>query len=108
MQWKTVDDLNLSSQIMYQHLTVPREDDRINDYASDYVDVRDVADAFVAALKIEAAGNERFILDAGMNRSLFSIKVLSLSNSILTILLVGAYTFQNLCRYLRSAASLLR
>ena len=82
LQWKTVDDLNLSSQIMYQHLTVPREDDRVNDYASDYVDVRDVADAFVAALKIEAAGNERFILDAGMNRSSFSIKILRVVHSL--------------------------
>lgn len=50
---------------MYQHLTTPRDDEKINDYASEYIDVRDVADAFVAALKIDAAGNERFILDAG-------------------------------------------
>ncbi|TBU42030.1 NAD(P)-binding protein [Dichomitus squalens] len=70
--WKAFDDLNLSSKIMYQHLTTPRDGDQVNIYASDYVDVRDVADAFVAALKVEAAGNERFILDA------------------------GAYTFQNL------------
>ena len=69
---------------MYQHLTVPREDDRVNDYASDYVDVRDVADAFVAALKIEAAGNERFILDAGMNHSSFSIKILRVLYSLQT------------------------
>ena len=37
----------------------------MNDYASEYIDVRDVAEAFVAALKVEAAGNERFIIDAG-------------------------------------------
>ena len=54
---------------MYQQLTTPREDDKVNDYASEYIDVRDVAEAFVAALKVEAAGNERFIIDAGAYRS---------------------------------------
>lgn len=54
-------------------LTTEREKDKVNDYASEYVDVRDVADAFVAALKTEAAGGERFILDT------------------------GAFTYQNLC-----------
>ncbi|TBU37985.1 hypothetical protein BD309DRAFT_972795 [Dichomitus squalens] len=63
--WKAFKDFNLSSKILYQHLTTPCDDDRVNDDVSDYVDVRDVADAFVAALKVEAAGNERFILDAG-------------------------------------------
>ena len=53
---------------MYQQLTTPREDDKVNDYASEYIDVRDVAEAFVAALKVEAAGNERFIIDAGAYR----------------------------------------
>lgn len=59
-------------------LTTEREKGKENEYASEYIDVRDVADAFVAALKIEAAGGERFILDA------------------------GAFTFQNLCSYPRS------
>ncbi|KAI0673122.1 NAD-P-binding protein [Trametes maxima] len=70
--WNTFDGLNLSSKLMYQQLTTPRDDDKVNEYASEYIDIRDVADAFVAVLKAEAAGNERFILDA------------------------GAYTFQNL------------
>lgn len=75
LQWKTVEDLNLSSKIIFQQLTTPREDDKVNDYASEFVDVRDVADAFVAALKVEEAGGKRLLLDA------------------------GAYTYQNLCGY---------
>ncbi|KAH9888576.1 NAD-P-binding protein [Cubamyces lactineus] len=63
--WKTIDDLNLSSKVMYQQLTTPRDDDKVNEYASEYIDVRDVADAFVAALKVEEAGGERLLLDAG-------------------------------------------
>ncbi|KAI0372492.1 NAD-P-binding protein [Pilatotrama ljubarskyi] len=63
--WKKFDDLNLSSKVIYQHLTTPRDDDKVNEYGSDWIDVRDVADAFVAALKVEEAGNQRFILDAG-------------------------------------------
>ncbi|KAL1948482.1 hypothetical protein VTO73DRAFT_12557 [Trametes versicolor] len=63
--WKTVEDLNLSSKIIFQQLTTPREDDKVNDYASEFVDVRDVADAFVAALKVEEAGGKRLLLDAG-------------------------------------------
>ncbi|KAI0356913.1 NAD(P)-binding protein [Trametes cingulata] len=63
--WKKFDDLNLSSKLLYQHLTTPRDDDKVNEYGSDWIDVRDVADAFVAALKVEEAGNQRFILDAG-------------------------------------------
>ena len=64
-----IDDLNLSSKIIYQYLTAPRDDDKVNEYGSDYIDVRDVADAFVAAVRVEEAGNERFILDAGMSLS---------------------------------------
>ncbi|KAJ8469828.1 hypothetical protein ONZ51_g8736 [Trametes cubensis] len=63
--WKTIDDLNLSSKVMYQQLTVPRDNDKVNDYASEYIDVRDVADAFVAALQVEGAGGKRLLLDAG-------------------------------------------
>ena len=55
-------------------LTTDREADKVNDYASEYIDVRDVADAFVASLQTESAGGERFILDA------------------------GAFTYQNLCQ----------
>ena len=46
-------------------MTSPRADDKVTDYASDYIDVRDVADAFVASLRVEAAGGERFVLDTG-------------------------------------------
>ncbi|EKM52345.1 uncharacterized protein PHACADRAFT_30874 [Phanerochaete carnosa HHB-10118-sp] len=62
---KSLEELNFSSQLLYQYLTAPREAKKVNDYASEYVDVRDVADAFVAALRVEGAGGERFILDAG-------------------------------------------
>jgi nucleoside-diphosphate-sugar epimerase len=57
--------LNLSTAVLYQYLTTARENSQVNDYASEFVDVRDVADAFVAALKTEGAGGQRFILDAG-------------------------------------------
>lgn len=63
--WKSIDDLNLSSKLMHGYLTTPRENDKVNDYASEYIDVRDVADAFVAALQVEAAAGGRFIIDAG-------------------------------------------
>ena len=58
---------------MHGYLTTPRENDKVNDYASEYIDVRDVADAFVAALQVEEAAGGRFIIDA------------------------GAFTYQNLC-----------
>ncbi|CAL1701408.1 unnamed protein product [Somion occarium] len=61
----SVDNLNLSAKIFYQFLTTEREKDKVNDYASEFIDVRDAADAFVAALRTEEAGGERFILDAG-------------------------------------------
>ncbi|KAI0651165.1 NAD-P-binding protein [Trametes meyenii] len=94
--WKTIDGLNLSSKLMYQQLTTPRDDDKVNDYASEYIDVRDVADAFVAALQVEAAGNERFILDAGRSYSpcQYSIDPSPTLRSDNTY--TGAYTFQNL------------
>ncbi|KAI0325692.1 NAD-P-binding protein [Cubamyces sp. BRFM 1775] len=63
--WKTIDDLNLSSKLIYQQLITPRNNDKVNEYASEYIDVRDVADAFVAALKAEEAGGKRLLLDAG-------------------------------------------
>ncbi|KAI0752577.1 NAD-P-binding protein [Daedaleopsis nitida] len=63
--WKTLEDLNLSSKLLYEQLTTSRDGDKVNEYASDFVDVRDVAEAFVAALKVEGAANERFIIDAG-------------------------------------------
>lgn len=56
---------------MHQYLTTARDQERCNDYASEWTDVRDVADAFVLALKTEEAGGERFILDAGMCKSLY-------------------------------------
>ncbi|KAK7685061.1 hypothetical protein QCA50_011898 [Cerrena zonata] len=62
---KSLDNLNLSSKILNGFLTTELEATKLNDYASEYIDVRDVADAFVAALKTEEAGGERFILDAG-------------------------------------------
>lgn len=46
-------------------MTEPRETSRLNDYGSDYVDVRDVCEALVATLQDDKAGGERFILDAG-------------------------------------------
>lgn len=69
----TLSALNLSSKIMYEYITTPRDADKLNGYTSEYIDVRDVADAFVAATRVEAAGGERFVLDA------------------------GAFTLQNLC-----------
>ncbi|KAI9063794.1 NAD-P-binding protein [Trametes sanguinea] len=78
--WKTVDGLNLSSKLLYERLTTPRDDNKVNEYASDYIDVRDVADAFVAALKVEEAGGKRLLLDA------------------------GAYTYQNLYDAVHEAA----
>ncbi|KAI0634229.1 NAD-P-binding protein [Trametes polyzona] len=78
--WKTIDDLNLSSKLLYQQLTTPRENDKVNEYASEYIDVRDVADAFVAALKVDEAGGKRLLLDA------------------------GAYTYQNLYDAVHKAA----
>ncbi|OSD00099.1 NAD-P-binding protein [Trametes coccinea BRFM310] len=78
--WNTVDDLNLSSKRVYEQLTTPRDNEKVNEYASDYIDVRDVADAFVAALKVEEAGGKRLLLDA------------------------GAYTYQNLYDAVHEAA----
>lgn len=46
-------------------MTEPRDKKAFKRYASDYVDVRDVAEAVIPSLKIEEAGGERFILDAG-------------------------------------------
>lgn len=63
----------------------------MNDYASEFIDVRDAADAFVAALRTEEAGGERFILDAGMDL------IMSMPYGYLTIY-VGAFTYQNLCK----------
>lgn len=51
--------------MIYQYLTTPRDNSAVNAYASEYIDIRDVADAIVAAMKTEEAGGERFILDAG-------------------------------------------
>lgn len=50
---------------MRKYLTTTPEKGCEGAYCSEYIDVRDVAAAFVAALKIEEAGGERFILDAG-------------------------------------------
>lgn len=50
---------------MYTYLTTLPEKGNEATYCSEYIDVRDVADAFVAALRIDEAGGERFILDAG-------------------------------------------
>ena len=69
--------------MFYQMLTTERKQDEVNGYASEYIDVRDVADAFVKALKSETAGGERFILDA------------------------GAFTLQNLCMSMLPSISLL-
>lgn len=49
--------------MIYQYLTTPRDNSAVNVYASEYIDIRDVADAIVAAMKTEEAGGERFILD---------------------------------------------
>ena len=46
-------------------MTEPRETSKLNEYGSEYIDVRDVAEAIVATLQTEKAGGERFILDAG-------------------------------------------
>ncbi|KAK7060961.1 hypothetical protein VNI00_000696 [Paramarasmius palmivorus] len=59
------DELNATSKLFVQYLLTPRDKTKVNDYGSEYTDVRDVADAFVAALQVEEAGGERFIIDAG-------------------------------------------
>ena len=46
-------------------MTEPKDKSEVNNYASDFVDVRDVADAVVRCLNTGAAAGERFILDAG-------------------------------------------
>lgn len=66
LQFKSLDDLNVSSAVFYQHMTQPKDKTEVNNYGSDYVDVRDVADAVVATLKTEAASGQRLILDAGV------------------------------------------
>ncbi|GJE92598.1 NAD(P)-binding protein [Phanerochaete sordida] len=71
-QFSSLEDLSFSPRLFYQHMTEPRPKDKVMDYGSDYIDVRDVADAVSASLKSKKAAGERFILDA------------------------GAYTFQNL------------
>ncbi|KZT19607.1 NAD(P)-binding protein [Neolentinus lepideus HHB14362 ss-1] len=78
--FKTRDDLNLSSRMFYEHMTVLKDKSEVNNYGADYVDVRDVAAAIVSSFQTEAAGGERFILDA------------------------GAYTFQNLYDALHSTS----
>ena len=60
-------------------MTQPRDKEEVNNYGSDFVDVRDLASAVVASLQAETAAGQRFILDA------------------------GAYTFQNLCKFHRLA-----
>ncbi|KAK7029620.1 hypothetical protein VNI00_014318 [Paramarasmius palmivorus] len=62
---KSFEDLNTTTKIFVQYLTTPQDDDVLRNYCSEFTDVRDVADAFVAALQIEEAGGERFIIDAG-------------------------------------------
>jgi len=56
--------MNFSNQLFYQWLTCPQKEETLNKYAFDYIDVRDLADAFVTAICNEA-GNGRFIIDAG-------------------------------------------
>ncbi|KAI0072004.1 NAD-P-binding protein [Panus rudis PR-1116 ss-1] len=76
---QTLDELNFSSKLFYRFCTAKREPDKVNQYCSDFIDVRDLADACVAALGTEEAGGERFVLGA------------------------GAFTYQNLYDAIRSA-----
>lgn len=64
-QCDSLEALNFSNGQFYRWLTTVREKGTLMQYAFDYIDVRDMAEAFVAALQVEEAGNERFIVDAG-------------------------------------------
>ena len=64
-QFGSLDDLNFSSALFYRYMTETRENDEFYSYASEYVDVRDLAQATVLALQSNSAGGQRFILDAG-------------------------------------------
>lgn len=82
---------------MYQYLTSPPDKTLLKGYCTDYIDVRDVAQAFVAALKTEAAGGRRFVLDAG--------EILTIILCFLVLkCLPGAVTYQNLCAQSSSRA----
>ncbi|KAK7060996.1 hypothetical protein VNI00_000731 [Paramarasmius palmivorus] len=59
------EELNATSKLFVQYLLASRDSSKLSDYCSEYTDVRDIADAFVAALQTEEAGGERFIVDAG-------------------------------------------
>ncbi|EIM82500.1 NAD-P-binding protein [Stereum hirsutum FP-91666 SS1] len=60
----SLEALNFSNRQFYKWLTTAPKKDTLTQYAFDYIDVRDMAEAFVNALRVEEAGNERFIVDA--------------------------------------------
>lgn len=100
-QCNSLEALNFSNRQFYKWLTTAPEKDTLTQYAFDYIDVRDMAEAFVNALRVEEAGNERFIVDAG--QSLLRLLAIFCCNLIGTdycptiTYISAAVTLQNLC-----------
>ncbi|KAA1475107.1 hypothetical protein DENSPDRAFT_873798 [Dentipellis sp. KUC8613] len=64
-QYEEFEMLNLSVKLCYDMLTTPRTKGTTNDYAADWIDVREVATAVSVALASDKVAGERFILDTG-------------------------------------------
>lgn len=77
-------------------MTEAKDRTELNNYGSDYVDVRDLSKAATVALQIESAGGQRFILDAGEFRLLANSS--RSANTSICHCVTGSYTFQNLCK----------
>lgn len=99
LQCISLEALNFSNRQFYKWLTTDPQKDTLTQYAFDYIDVRDMAEAFVNALRVQEAGNQRFIVDAGQS----SLRLLAIfcynliDTDYYSSCISDAVTLQNLC-----------